>query len=121
MVHAKAAVGRHGLGALAVAKFLPGTMVPSLAGAMGMSPRRFLFFDGLAALFYGGSYVTAGFLFHNQVQEIMVWLNRLGHGVLGMGLVLIVAYVAYKYCLRRKIRAGTSQPDKPTVVPAGAL
>ncbi|HLZ55033.1 MAG TPA: DedA family protein [Verrucomicrobiae bacterium] len=102
--HTKAALARHGLWALAAAKFLPGTVMPSLAGALGMSPRRFLLFDGSAALFYGSSYVTAGFLFHNQVREVMVWLDRLGHGAIGLGLVLVVGYVAYKYALRRAER-----------------
>jgi membrane protein DedA with SNARE-associated domain len=106
--HAKAVVARHGLWALAVAKFLPGTVVPSLAGALGMSTRRFLLFDGLAALIYGGSYVTAGFLFHHQVQEVMVWFDWVGHGVLGVGLVLVVGYVACKYALRRR----NKRPDR---------
>jgi membrane protein DedA with SNARE-associated domain len=116
--NAKAVVVRHGLWALAAAKFLPGTVVPSLAGALGMSTRRFLLFDGLAALFYGGCYVTAGFLFHNQVRDVMVWLDRLGHGVVGFGLVLVIGYVACKYALRRRSmdRKGQSSntPDKKT-------
>lgn len=116
--HAKAALARHGLWALAAAKFLPGTVVPSLAGALGMGTRRFLLFDGLAALFYGGCYVTAGFLFHKQVREVMVWLDRLGHGVVGLGLVLVVGYVAYKYALRRRTMVRKNQwsntPDKKT-------
>jgi membrane protein DedA with SNARE-associated domain len=107
--HAKAAAARHGLWALIAAKFLPGTVVPSLAGALGMSTRRFLLFDGLAALFYGGSYVTAGFLFHNQIQKVMVWFDRVGHGVLGVGLVLVVGYVACKYALRRRTSGGKSR------------
>jgi len=100
----KAALARHGLWALAVAKFLPGTVMPSLAGALGMSTRRFLLFDGLAALFYGSSYITTGFLFHNQIEQILVWFDRVGHGVIGLGLVLVVGYVAYKYALRRTER-----------------
>ena len=104
------AVARHGLWTLTAAKFLPGTVMPSLAGALGMSARRFLLFDGLAALFYGGSYVTAGFLFHNQVQQVMVWFDRVGHGVLGVGLVLVIGYVGYKYALRRR----NKRPDRKT-------
>ena len=83
-----ALVARYGLLALAVAKFLPGTVMPALAGALGMSTRRFLLFDGLASLVYGGCYITAGFLFHNQIQQVMVWFDRVGHGVIGLGVVL---------------------------------
>ena len=92
--------------------------MPSLAGALGMSTLRFLLFDGSAAVFYGASYVAAGFLFHNQVQKVMVWLERLGHGVIGLGLVLVVGYVAYKYALGRRTKGGKSglsdMPDKKT-------
>lgn len=99
---AKTAVSRHGLWTLTVAKFLPGTVVPPLAGALGMTTRRFLLFDGLAALFYAGCYITTGFLFHNQVQEAMVWFDCVGHGVIGVGLVLMIGYFACKYALHRR-------------------
>ena len=102
------AVARHGLWTLTAAKFLPGTVMPSLAGALGMSARRFLLFDGLAALFYAGCYITAGFLFHNQVQQVMVWFDRVCHGVIGLGVVLVVGYVGYKYALRCR----NKRPDK---------
>lgn len=109
MAHARAAMARHGLWTLTVAKFLPGTVMPSLAGALGMSARRFLLFDGLAALFYGSCYVTTGFAFHNQVQEALVWLQRVGHGVVGLVLVLAVVYVACKYALRRRSKVRKSR------------
>jgi membrane protein DedA with SNARE-associated domain len=107
--HAKAVVARHGWWALAAAKFLPGTAMPSLAGALGMSTRRFLLFDGLGASFYGGCYVTAGFLFHNPVQQVMVWLDRFGYGVVALGLMLVIGYAAYKYALRRRTLIGKSR------------
>jgi membrane protein DedA with SNARE-associated domain len=110
LARAKTAIARHGLWTLTIAKFLPGTVMPSLAGALGMSARRFLLFDGLAALFYAACYVTAGFLFHNQVQQVMVWFDRVCHGVLGLGVVLVVAYVGYKYALRRR----NKRPDRKT-------
>lgn len=118
--HAKAVVTRHGLGMLVAAKFLPGTVGPSLAGALGMSTRRFLLFDGLAALFYAGSYVTTGFLFHRQVREVMICLDRLGHGVVGVGLVLVVGYVVCKYILRRRSMAEKSRRNNAADKKAGA-
>ena len=110
LAHAKAAVARHGLWTLTASKFLPGTVMPSLAGALGMSARRFLLFDGLAALFYAGCYVAAGFLFQNQVQQIMVWFDRVCHGVIGLGVVLVVGYVSYKYALWRRNKRRGSKP-----------
>jgi membrane protein DedA with SNARE-associated domain len=122
IAHAKTAVSRHGLWTLTVAKFLPGTVMPSLAGALGMSTRQFLVFDGLAALFYSGCYITAGFVFHNQIEQVMVWFDRVCHGVLGLGLVLVVGYVGYKYALRRKNKRPnrkTNLGDKGTDVCSG--
>jgi len=108
LAHAKAAVARHGLWTLTAAKFLPGTVMPSLAGALGMSTRQFVLCDGLAALFYAGCYVSAGFIFHDQVQQVMVWFDRMCHGVIGLGVVLVVGYVGYKYALRRR----NKRPDR---------
>jgi membrane protein DedA with SNARE-associated domain len=108
LANAKTAVARHGLWTLTAAKFLPGTVMPSLAGALGMSTRQFLLFDGLASLFYASCYVTGGFLFHNQVQQVMVWFDRVCHGVIGLGVVLVVGYVSYKYALRRR----NKRPDR---------
>jgi membrane protein DedA with SNARE-associated domain len=103
LANAKAAVRRHGLWTLTAAKFLPGTVMPSLAGALGMSIRQFVLIDGLAALLYGGGYITTGFLLHNQVQQVMVWFDRVCHGVIGLGVVLVLGYVGCKYALRGRI------------------
>jgi len=111
LANAKAAVARHGLWTLTAAKFLPGTVMPSLAGALGMRTRQFLFLDGLAALFYAGGYVAAGFLFHDQVQQVMVWFDRLCHGVIGLGVVLVVGYVGYKYAPRRRNKRSVRKTD----------
>ena len=108
LANAKTAVARHGLWTLTAAKFLPGTVMPSLAGALGMSTRQFVLCDGLAALFYAGCYVSAGFLFHAQVQQVMIWFDRVCHGVIGLGVVLVVGYVSYKYALRRR----NKRPDR---------
>jgi membrane protein DedA with SNARE-associated domain len=106
---AGAVLARYGLLALAIAKFLPGAVMPSLAGALGMSTRRFLMFDGLAALFYGCSYISVGFLLHNQIEQVLVWFERAGHGVIGFGSLLLVGYVAYNCALWRRTRSGKSQ------------
>lgn len=116
---------RHGVQALVAAKFLPGlgAVMPPLAGALGMSTRRFLVFDSLGSLIYGTCYVAAGFLFHNQVEDILARLNKLGLGAMVLALGLIAAYVAFKYVqwhsgLDRGIHSGnassrTSQVAEP--------
>ena len=51
------------------------------------------------------------FLFHNQVQQVMVWFDRVCHGVIGLGLVLVVGYVGYKYVLRRRNKSPDEKID----------
>lgn len=97
---AKKVMEQHGFWALAVAKFLPGTIMPSIAGALGMSVRRFLLFDSLASILYAACYLTAGYIFHDEVQQAMVWFNRVGHGVIGLGVLLVIIYLGYKYAMR---------------------
>jgi membrane protein DedA with SNARE-associated domain len=95
---------RHGFKALVAAKFLPGlgTVMPPLAGALGMSIGRFLLFDALGSLFYGTFYTTAGFLFRKQLQQALDLLRRLGLTALLLLLPLVVGYVAFKYVRRRR-------------------
>lgn len=93
---------RHGLPALVAAKFLPGlgTVMPPLAGAMGMSTARFVLFDGLGSLVYGATYIVAGFLFHNQLERTLAVLNHFGIGALVLSLVLVSGYIGFKYARR---------------------
>jgi len=116
----KSLFGRYGLQALVAAKFLPGlgAVMPPLAGALGMSTRRFLLFDGLGALFYASFYVIAGFVFHNQLGQALAWLNRLGFDALLLGLILISGYIAFKYLRRRKL---VEMRQVVAAKPAGAL
>jgi membrane protein DedA with SNARE-associated domain len=64
---------------LTASKFLPfGTVVPLRAGALKVSLPRFLLLDGLSSTFYSAVYVFLGFLFHNQLEEVVLFLQKLG-------------------------------------------
>jgi len=100
----KGLFARHGLQALVAAKFIPGlgAVMPPLAGALGVRTGRFLLLDGLGSLFYGSFYITAGSLFHNQLQDIVATLNQLGFSALLLALVLVPGYIVFKYVRRRR-------------------
>lgn len=101
---------RHGLQTLVAAKFLPGlgTVMPPLAGAMGMSAGRFLLFDSVGSLTYGASYIVAGFVFHNQLEQAIAVLKHLGFNALVLALALVTGFIGLKYARRRKVpRPGT--------------
>lgn len=100
----KGLFAHHGFKALLAAKFLPGlgTVMPPLAGALGMSTGRFLLFDALGALFYAGFYIAAGFLFRNQLSQAMALLSRLGFDALLFGAVALGGYIGFKLVRRHK-------------------
>jgi len=100
----KGLFARHGFQALVAAKFLPGlgTVMPPLAGALGMSAGRFLLFDGVGSLFYGGFYIAAGFVFHNQLQQVMAVLKQLGFSALLLVAAVLTGYIVFKAVRRYK-------------------
>ena|SRR5438105_9418845 len=104
----KGLFARYGLQALVAAKFIPGlgAVMPPLAGALGVRTGRFVLLDGLGSLFYAGFYIGAGFMFHNQLQGIVATLNQLGFSALLLTLVLVPAYIAFKYVRRRRALIG---------------
>jgi membrane protein DedA with SNARE-associated domain/rhodanese-related sulfurtransferase len=95
---------RYGMRGVVFAKFIPGlgTVMPSLAGMYGVSPLRFLAFDGLGAMLYLGCFILLGLLFSNQLQQIADALDRLGHGAIVLLGALFVGYIAFKYIQRQR-------------------
>jgi membrane protein DedA with SNARE-associated domain len=97
---------RHGMQAVAGAKFLPGVgaVMAPLAGIFRVSVGRFLAFDALGSLVYGSFYLLLGFLFRDQLQRVLKLQGALGLGALGLFLMLIAVYVAFKLVQRRRSR-----------------
>src|SRR5437870_1371054 len=78
--------GRYGMRGVVAAKFIPGlsTLAPPLAGISGIGASRFLFYDGLGSLLYGGSFILVGALFSHQLEQVIDALAGLGSGALGV-------------------------------------
>lgn len=94
---------RYGVWSLLLAKFIPGlsTVAPPLAGIVGMTVRRFFFYDGLGALIWAGSCAWLGYLFSHQLERIASAASELGGR---LGLLLLAAlgtYIAYKFIHRQ--------------------
>jgi membrane protein DedA with SNARE-associated domain/rhodanese-related sulfurtransferase len=96
---------RYGMSGVIAAKFIPGlsTITAPLAGRSGVSVARFFFFDGLGSLLYAGCFVLGGFLFSNQLEQILSALDDLGHGALALAIALVGLYIGYKYSQRRRL------------------
>jgi membrane protein DedA with SNARE-associated domain len=96
---------RYGSLGILGAKFIPGlsTVAPPMAGSTGFKLPRFLFFDGVGALFYVGSFILVGVLFSHQLQAILAALSSLGTGAIGVVAGLVVMYIGYKYFQRWRL------------------
>jgi len=90
---------------LLVAKFVPGlsTVAPPLVGAMGLSRRAFLLFDGLGSLLWAGVAVALGYLFADGVERALAAFE--GAGTLALELLgaLFAAYILFKWWQRRRL------------------
>jgi len=97
-----AALNRCGLGALLIAKFLPGpNLVSPWAGISGVTWIRFLLFDVVASAAWAGSYITAGYMFRSQWEKVTALGWRFGLAVL-FALVCVFAAVALIQTLRHR-------------------
>ncbi|HMD37962.1 MAG TPA: VTT domain-containing protein [Candidatus Acidoferrum sp.] len=95
---------KQGARSLLFAKFLPGlsTVAPPLAGIFHMRARRFLLFDFLGSLLWGGTFLGLGYLFSGQIERIAEYAASLG-GWLGVILLAALAsYLSYKFISRRR-------------------
>jgi membrane protein DedA with SNARE-associated domain/rhodanese-related sulfurtransferase len=95
---------RWGINSLVIAKFIPGLAIiaPPLAGAMRIGWLRFILLSTCGGALWVGAGLAAGILFKAQISRLLEHLSDVG-SVAGVGLViLLAAYVAYKWWERRR-------------------
>lgn len=98
---------RWGVGALVIAKFVPGfsTIAPPLAGAMQLRTGTFLLFNGIGAAIWAGSGILAGWLLHAQIELLLAWLTRMG-GYAGIVVgTALIAWLSWKWWERQRFLA----------------
>ena len=95
---------RWGVNSLVIAKFVPGlaTIAPPLAGAMRIGWLRFVGLSLLAATLWVGAALVAGMLFKTQIARLLIRMDQIGSMAFGIALVLLSAYVGYKWWERRR-------------------
>jgi membrane protein DedA with SNARE-associated domain len=109
---------RRGASALLVAKFLPGlnSVGQPLAGALGMSRLRFLFFDVSGALLWVALYVGLGYVFHDQLAAAALLADRLGRWAIVLVVGAMALYLGVKVVRRqmflRQVRIGRIGADE---------
>ena len=118
---------RRGPKTLLFAKFLPGlgAMAAPLAGSLNMRFARFLRMDAAGSLLYCATWVSAGYVFSRFLKQIAIWIERAGHAVLEVILLLVLGYVAAiivftlrsrRYKLIEKISAKNLREQMQTLV-----
>jgi len=98
---------RWGANALVVAKFVPGLglIAPPLAGATRMRYLRFAGNDALGSALWVGAALLAGTVLRPQILHLLPWLSSVGGTALGLGALLLIVYVAFKWWERRRFYA----------------
>ena len=71
---------RYGLPVLCVAKFVPGldAVMPPIAGAEGVPLARFLALDAVGSLLWSVCYAGLGYVFSNQLESAIRWVQHCG-------------------------------------------
>jgi len=95
---------KRGAYSLLFAKWVPGfsAAAPPLAGLTRMPLRRFLVFDMLGVLIWCTSYFLVGYIFRDQLQDVADKLSNYGGRVGILALVLLAAYIGWKYYQRQR-------------------
>jgi len=98
-------LSRYGMRAILITKFIPGlsSLAPPIAGRFGVSIIRFLIYDVLSAMLYGGVLIMIGDLFSQQLEQIIQALASLGRSALVVLVGFISFYIGYKYLQRYRL------------------
>jgi membrane protein DedA with SNARE-associated domain/rhodanese-related sulfurtransferase len=106
----EALVTRWGGSALVAAKFLPGVSVVAapMAGALGMSVRRFVAYDVLAGLVWAAVFLGLGMVFSDQIEGLLAMLANAGLAAGAVLLLAIGAFIAWRYLRRRRFLRRTA-------------
>jgi len=98
---------RWGAKALLIAKFVPGLalIAPPLAGATRMQFGRFIAFSAVGAGLWVGAAIVAGALLRTWVERWLPQATQIGGGAALVLLVLLAAYVGYRWWDRRRFLA----------------
>lgn len=94
--NSKSAFAKKGVRALVVAKFIPGLdgICPPLAGMTGASRFDFLLYDSIGSTFWAGAYITAGFIFAAELDQVVRYTSVIANIlILVLGAPLLVLFV----------------------------
>ncbi len=109
---------RRGANSLLISKFLPGlnTVAQPMAGIVRLSWTKFLAYDVCGTLFWAGSILLIGRIFHHQVEDVLALLRRSGASLLAIAVIAAAIWITFKYIQRlrfiRKLRVSRITPEE---------
>jgi len=108
---------KRGLRLLLIAKFVPGLdgICPPLAGMLGASRAAFLLHDAAGATLWAGAYISLGFIFAKQLDQVAKQLSTVATAVvLLFGIPLVILFslkLAQLILMIRLLRPRHIQPE----------
>src|SRR5438045_4125836 len=95
---------KRGANSLLISKFLPGlnTVAQPMAGIVRLSWPRFLAYNICGTLFWAGSILLVGRIFHRQIEDVLLLLRHSGASLLVIVLIAAAAWIAFKSIQRRR-------------------
>lgn len=99
------AIGRHGVRVLMFARFVPGLSALSvpIAGALGVSWRKFLMYDAIGAVLWSGLAVALGVGFASHIVAVLDAFDTLGRGVLWLVVLIFALYLLNRWLNRYRL------------------
>jgi membrane protein DedA with SNARE-associated domain len=98
------AFGKYGMKSLLISKFVPGlnTVAAPLAGNSETFYGRFAAYDSAGILIWSGSYLLLGYLFSEQLEEIVAHISQTGGNLLLVVAAVLALWIGWKFIQRRR-------------------
>jgi membrane protein DedA with SNARE-associated domain len=95
---------KYGLKTLLIAKFIPGlnAVAAPLAGDSRIGVARFLIIDALGVAIWSTTYLGVGYLFADQLELALAYVQRFGSGLGILVAALFAAWILWKLIQRRR-------------------
>jgi membrane protein DedA with SNARE-associated domain len=109
---------KYGLRCLLVSKFIPGlnAVAAPLAGNSKAPYRKFLFYDISGAAIWSGTYLALGYLFSEQLEDLLSYVSQMGSGLVVLVLMLTGLWIGRKWFQReqflRRLRVDRITPEE---------
>ncbi len=95
---------KYGMSSLLVSKFISGlnAVAAPLAGNSKAPYWRFLLYDGAGASIWSLTFLTAGYLFSEELERMVAYASRMGSGLLLLVVALFALWIGRKFIQRHR-------------------